>query len=74
MAEVIEPREPLNIGRWRRASSGSAQGNEQQHRTQEDTDVPVEAVGFGLAAVESAAASVVALTCGLFVVGGSGWL
>ena len=32
------------------------------------------AVGFGLAAVESVAASVVALTCGVFVVGGFGWL
>jgi len=35
---------------------------------------PRGAVGFGLAAVESAAASVVALTCGVCVVGGFGWL
>jgi len=38
------------------------------------TGRPRGAVGFGLAAVESAAASVVALTCGVFVVGGFGWL
>ena len=38
---------------------------------------PRGAVGFGLAAVESlesAAASVVVLTCGVCVVGGFGWL
>jgi hypothetical protein len=35
---------------------------------------PRGAVGSGPAAVESAAASVVALTCGVCVVGGFGWL
>ena len=35
---------------------------------------PRGAVGSGPAAVESAAASVVALTCGVRVVGGFGWL
>ena len=35
---------------------------------------PRGAVGSGPVAVESAAASVVALTCGMCVVGGFGWL
>ena len=42
--------------------------------TSAESSRPRGAVGFGLAAVESAAASVVALTCGVCVVGGFGWL
>ena len=62
----------LRAGAGRRSGSGRRQGRVCWGRPL--LSRPRGAVGFGLAAVESAAASVVALTCGVCVVGGFGWL
>ena len=62
----------LRAGAGRRSGSGRRQGRVCWGRPL--LSRPRGAVGSGPAAVESAAASVVALTCGVCVVGGFGWL
>jgi hypothetical protein len=66
----------LRAGAGRRSGSGRRQGRVCWGRPLLSRPRGARAVGrFGLAApVESAAASVVALTCGVCVVGGFGWL